>query len=67
MEKAIQSRRFGAHTLQAGIAAVRAEAESAAATDWRRFTTNWHAFSLRQLSISTVPWPLPCAMVQRPV
>ncbi len=36
MEKALSSRRFGAYTLQAGIAAVHAEAESAAATDWRQ-------------------------------
>jgi RNA polymerase sigma-70 factor, ECF subfamily len=31
-----RSRRFGAYTLQAAIAAVHAEAESAAATDWRQ-------------------------------
>ena len=31
---AVKSRRFGAYTLQAAIAAVHAEAESAAATDW---------------------------------
>src|SRR5246127_5012899 len=36
VEKALKSRRFGAYTLQAGIAAVHAEAESAAATDWRQ-------------------------------
>jgi RNA polymerase sigma-70 factor, ECF subfamily len=36
LEKALQSRRFGAYTLQAAIAAVHAEAESAAATDWRQ-------------------------------
>ena len=34
LEKALKSRRFGAYTLQAGIAAVHAEAESVAATDW---------------------------------
>ena len=34
LEKALASRRFGAYTLQAAIAAVHAEAESAAATDW---------------------------------
>jgi RNA polymerase sigma-70 factor (ECF subfamily) len=34
VEKALSSRRFGAYTLQAAIAAVHAEAESAAATDW---------------------------------
>jgi RNA polymerase sigma-70 factor, ECF subfamily len=36
VEKALKSRRFGAYTLQAAIAAVHAEAESAGATDWRQ-------------------------------
>jgi len=36
VEKALRSRRFGAYTLQAAIAAVHAEAEPAAATDWRQ-------------------------------
>src|SRR5262245_15120657 len=36
VDKALKSRRFGAYTLQAAIAAVHAEAESAAATDWRQ-------------------------------
>jgi len=36
VEKALKSRRFGAYTLQAAIAAVHAEAESTAATDWRQ-------------------------------
>ncbi len=36
VEKALKSRRFGAYTLQAAIAAVHAEAESAAMTDWRQ-------------------------------
>ena len=34
VERALSSRRFGAYTLQAAIAAVDAEAPSAAATDW---------------------------------
>jgi RNA polymerase sigma-70 factor (ECF subfamily) len=34
VEKALNSRRFGPYTLQAAIAAVHAEAESVAATDW---------------------------------
>jgi RNA polymerase sigma-70 factor (ECF subfamily) len=37
-EKALASRRFGAYTLQAAIAAVHAEASSTAATDWRQIT-----------------------------
>src|SRR6202453_173205 len=36
VEKALKSRRFGSYTLQAAIAAVHAEAESLAATDWRQ-------------------------------
>jgi RNA polymerase sigma-70 factor (ECF subfamily) len=36
VERALGSRRFGPYTLQAAIAAVHAEAESAAATDWRQ-------------------------------
>jgi RNA polymerase sigma-70 factor (ECF subfamily) len=36
LEKALKSRRFGAYTLQAAIAAVHAEAESVTATDWRQ-------------------------------
>jgi RNA polymerase sigma-70 factor, ECF subfamily len=35
-ESALASRRFGAYTLQAGIAAIHAEAASAASTDWRQ-------------------------------
>ncbi len=36
LEKALQSHRFGTYTLQAAIAAVHAEAESVALTDWRQ-------------------------------
>src|ERR1700689_3265750 len=36
VEKALKSRHFGSYTLQAAIAAVHAEAESVAATDWRQ-------------------------------
>ena len=35
---ALESRRFGAYTLQAAIAAVHAESSSVASTDWRRIT-----------------------------
>jgi RNA polymerase sigma-70 factor (ECF subfamily) len=35
-ENALRSRRFGAYTLQAAIAAVHAESSSTAATDWRQ-------------------------------
>ena len=36
VEKALSSRRFGAYTLQAAIAAVHADASDAVATDWAR-------------------------------
>ena len=36
VERALGSRRFGSYTLQAAIAAVHAEAPSAAATDWQQ-------------------------------
>jgi RNA polymerase sigma-70 factor (ECF subfamily) len=36
LEKALKSRRFGSYTLQAAIAAVHAESESVAVTDWRQ-------------------------------
>jgi RNA polymerase sigma-70 factor (ECF subfamily) len=36
LEKALKSRHFGSYTLQAAIAAVHAEAESVAVTDWRQ-------------------------------
>ncbi len=36
VERALSSRRFGPFTLQAAIAAVHAEAETSAATDWRQ-------------------------------
>lgn len=36
VERALSSRHFGPYTLQAAIAAVHAEAESGAATDWRQ-------------------------------
>jgi predicted RNA polymerase sigma factor len=37
-ESALRSRRFGAYTLQAAIAAVHAESPSGASTDWRQIT-----------------------------
>jgi RNA polymerase sigma-70 factor (ECF subfamily) len=36
LEQALKSQRFGPYTLQAAIAAVHAQAESVAATDWRQ-------------------------------
>ena len=35
-ERALESRRFGAYTLQAAMAAVHADGPSAASTDWRQ-------------------------------
>jgi RNA polymerase sigma-70 factor, ECF subfamily len=37
-ESALRSRRFGAYTLQAAIAAVHAESSSVASTDWGQIT-----------------------------
>src|SRR5580658_1701004 len=50
VEKALSSRRFGAYTLQAAIAAVHAEAESAAATDWRQIVALYNQLARIQPS-----------------
>jgi RNA polymerase sigma-70 factor, ECF subfamily len=50
VEKALQSRRFGAYTLQSAIAAVHAEAESAAATDWRQIVALYNQLARIQPS-----------------
>ena len=39
LEKALESRRFGPYTLQAAIAAVHAQAESVAATEWSQIVS----------------------------
>jgi len=49
-ERALASRRFGAYTLQAAIAAVHAEASSAASTDWRQITLLYDRLLLIQPS-----------------
>jgi RNA polymerase sigma-70 factor, ECF subfamily len=53
VEKALNSRRFGAYTLQAAIAAVHAEAESTAATDWRQIVALYN--QLVRIHPSPVP------------
>jgi len=50
VEKALSSRRFGAYTLQAAIAAVHAEAESTAATDWRQIVALYNQLARIQPS-----------------
>src|SRR5215469_7646197 len=50
VEKALRSRRFGPYTLQAAIAAVHAEAESAAATDWRQIVALYNQLARIQPS-----------------
>jgi RNA polymerase sigma-70 factor (ECF subfamily) len=50
VEKALKSRRFGAYTLQAAIAAVHAEAESVAATDWRQIVALYNQLARIQPS-----------------
>ncbi len=50
LEKALKSRRFGSYTLQAAIAAVHAEAESLAVTDWRQIVALYDQLLRIQLS-----------------
>src|SRR5271165_6042723 len=50
VEKALRTRRFGAYTLQAAIAAVHAEAESAAAADWRQIVALYNQLAQIQPS-----------------
>src|SRR5579863_3500472 len=50
VEKALSSRRFGPYTLQAAIAAVHAEAESTAATDWRQIVALYNQLARMQPS-----------------
>lgn len=50
LEKALKSHRFGSYTLQAAIAAVHAEAESVAATDWRQIVALYDRLLLIQPS-----------------
>ena len=45
VERALSSRRFGPYTLQAAIAAVHAEAETAAATDWPQIAALYRALA----------------------
>src|SRR5579863_3573063 len=52
LEKALESRRFGSYTVQAAIAAVHAEAESFAATDWRQIVALYDRLQRIQ------PWPV---------
>jgi RNA polymerase sigma-70 factor (ECF subfamily) len=52
VERALKSRRFGPYTLQAAIAAVHAEAESTAATDWRQIVALYN--QLVQIQPSSV-------------
>jgi RNA polymerase sigma-70 factor, ECF subfamily len=50
LEKALKSRRFGSYTLQAAIAAVHAEAESVAVTDWRQIVALYNRLARIQPS-----------------
>jgi RNA polymerase sigma-70 factor (ECF subfamily) len=50
LEKALKSRRFGSYTLQAAIAAVHAEAESLAVTDWRQIVALYNQLARIQPS-----------------
>jgi RNA polymerase sigma-70 factor (ECF subfamily) len=59
LEKALKSRRFGSYTLQAAIAAVHAEAESLAVTDWRQIVALYNQLLVIQ--------PSPVAQLNRAV
>ena len=50
VERALKSHRFGSYTLQAAIAAVHAEAESAAVTDWRQIVALYNRLARIQPS-----------------
>ena len=50
VERALKSHRFGSYTLQAAIAAVHAEAESAAVTDWRQIVALYNQLAKIQPS-----------------
>ena len=50
LERALNSRCFGSYTLQAAIAAVHAEAESIAATDWRQIVALYNQLARIQPS-----------------
>jgi RNA polymerase sigma-70 factor (ECF subfamily) len=50
VERALKSHRFGSYTLQAAIAAVHAEAESAALTDWRQIVALYNRLARIQPS-----------------
>ena len=50
VQKALKSRRFGSYTLQAAIAAVHAEAESSAVTDWRQIVALYNQLARIQPS-----------------
>jgi RNA polymerase sigma-70 factor, ECF subfamily len=52
LQKALKSRRFGSYTLQAAIAAVHADAESVAVTDW------WQIVALYDQLIRIQPSPV---------
>jgi RNA polymerase sigma-70 factor, ECF subfamily len=50
LERALESRHFGSYTLQAAIAAVHAEAESVAVTDWRQIVALYNRLARIQPS-----------------
>jgi RNA polymerase sigma-70 factor (ECF subfamily) len=50
VERALKSHSFGSYTLQAAIAAVHAEAESAAVTDWRQIVALYNRLAQVQPS-----------------
>jgi RNA polymerase sigma-70 factor (ECF subfamily) len=67
VENALSSRRFGAYTLQAAIAAIHAEAESSAATDWRQIVALYDQLARIQPSpVVKLNWAVAVAMCDGP-
>ena len=68
-ESALASRRFSAYTPQAAVAAVHAEAPSAASTDWQIAAVYDRLIRIQPSPVwnLTAPLPSPCAGIQRRV
>lgn len=66
-ESALQSRRFGAYTLQAAIAAVHAESASTASTDWRQIRLLYdHLLQIHPTPVVELNRAVAIAMVEGP-
>ncbi len=67
LEKAMKSRRFGSYTLQAAIAAVHAEAESIAVTDWQQIVALYnHLLRIQPAPVAELNRAVAIAMCDGP-